>query len=104
MVSSNNWYSHGGKLTGKLMVECRCPVVLCGDGRTIGETRTAWLWQIDDDDLSMDKECIELTTMSEEPENKMEYVRLGNSGLKVSKIILGCMSYGSAEWQDWVSP
>ncbi|CDO77776.1 hypothetical protein BN946_scf185041.g8 [Trametes cinnabarina] len=33
---------------------------------------------------------------------KMEYVRLGNSGLKVSKIILGCMSYGSPEWQGWV--
>ncbi|KAJ2913956.1 hypothetical protein MD484_g6461, partial [Candolleomyces efflorescens] len=32
----------------------------------------------------------------------MEYVRLGNSGLKVSKIILGCMSYGSPEWQGWV--
>ena len=29
-------------------------------------------------------------------------VRLGNSGLKVSKIILGCMSYGSKEWQQWV--
>ncbi|KAK0207117.1 NADP-dependent oxidoreductase domain-containing protein [Desarmillaria ectypa] len=29
-------------------------------------------------------------------------VRLGNSGLKVSRIILGCMSYGSAEWQPWV--
>ncbi|EJF58708.1 Aldo/keto reductase [Dichomitus squalens LYAD-421 SS1] len=35
---------------------------------------------------------------------KMSYVRLGNSGLKVSKIILGCMSYGSPEWQDWVLP
>ncbi|KAL7282862.1 hypothetical protein ACG7TL_002275 [Trametes sanguinea] len=33
---------------------------------------------------------------------KMEYVRLGNSGLKVSKVILGCMSYGSPEWQGWV--
>ncbi|PBK93992.1 Aldo keto reductase [Armillaria gallica] len=32
----------------------------------------------------------------------MQYVRLGNSGLKVSKIILGCMSYGSTEWQPWV--
>ncbi|EIW61070.1 aryl-alcohol dehydrogenase [Trametes versicolor FP-101664 SS1] len=32
----------------------------------------------------------------------MSYVRLGNSGLKISKIILGCMSYGSSEWQDWV--
>ncbi|KAI0669361.1 aryl-alcohol dehydrogenase [Trametes maxima] len=33
---------------------------------------------------------------------KMPYVRLGNSGLKVSKIILGCMSYGSPGWQEWV--
>ncbi|KAK0491630.1 NADP-dependent oxidoreductase domain-containing protein [Armillaria novae-zelandiae] len=32
----------------------------------------------------------------------MQYVRLGNSGLKVSRIILGCMSYGSTEWQPWV--
>ncbi|KAH9890406.1 aryl-alcohol dehydrogenase [Cubamyces lactineus] len=32
----------------------------------------------------------------------MSYVRLGNSGLKVSKIILGCMSYGSPAWQEWV--
>ncbi|CAO2655796.1 Nn.00g045990.m01.CDS01 [Neocucurbitaria sp. VM-36] len=27
---------------------------------------------------------------------------LGKSGLKVSKIILGAMSYGSSEWQPWV--
>ncbi|KAJ1308457.1 hypothetical protein OPQ81_004161 [Rhizoctonia solani] len=33
---------------------------------------------------------------------KMTYVRLGNSGLKVSRIILGTMSYGSPEWQGWV--
>ncbi|CDO72523.1 hypothetical protein BN946_scf184983.g6 [Trametes cinnabarina] len=33
---------------------------------------------------------------------KMQYVRLGNSGLKVSKIILGCMSYGDSKWADWV--
>ncbi|CAK5261854.1 unnamed protein product [Mycena citricolor] len=32
----------------------------------------------------------------------MKYVRLGNSGLKVSRIILGCMSYGSRGWQTWV--
>lgn len=32
----------------------------------------------------------------------MPYVRLGNSGLKVSKIILGTMQYGSKAWQDWV--
>lgn len=55
--------------------------------------------------------------------NSMEYVRLGKSGLKVSKVILyvmnvvptallrnrwrshlhrGCMSYGSSKWLDWV--
>jgi len=34
--------------------------------------------------------------------DKINYVRLGNSGLKVSPIILGCMSYGSPEWMDWV--
>lgn len=28
--------------------------------------------------------------------------RLGNSGLKVSKIILGTMQYGNKGWQDWV--
>lgn len=30
--------------------------------------------------------------------------RLGRSGLKVSKIILGAMSYGSPKWQGWVLP
>lgn len=29
-------------------------------------------------------------------------VRLGNSGLKISKIVLGCMTYGSPGWQGWV--
>ncbi|KAL1405456.1 hypothetical protein Q8F55_009088 [Vanrija albida] len=33
---------------------------------------------------------------------KMPYVRLGTSGLKVSKIILGCMSYGTPEHQAWI--
>ncbi|KIV97775.1 versiconal hemiacetal acetate reductase [Exophiala mesophila] len=32
----------------------------------------------------------------------MEYVNLGKSGLKVSKVILGTMSYGTPEWQKWV--
>ncbi|KDR71918.1 hypothetical protein GALMADRAFT_102423 [Galerina marginata CBS 339.88] len=35
---------------------------------------------------------------------RIPYVRLGSSGLKVSRIILGCMSYGSPEWQAWVLP
>ncbi|KIP06726.1 hypothetical protein PHLGIDRAFT_30343 [Phlebiopsis gigantea 11061_1 CR5-6] len=36
------------------------------------------------------------------PTKKMQYVRLGNSGLKVSRIILGTMQYGLKEWADWV--
>jgi aryl-alcohol dehydrogenase-like predicted oxidoreductase len=32
----------------------------------------------------------------------MPLVHLGKSGLKVSKIILGCMSYGSKSWREWV--
>jgi 1-deoxyxylulose-5-phosphate synthase len=32
----------------------------------------------------------------------MQYVPLGNSGLKVSRICLGCMSYGSKKWREWV--
>ena len=36
------------------------------------------------------------------PSIAMEYANLGNSGLKVSRIILGCMSYGSKEWQPWL--
>ena len=33
----------------------------------------------------------------------MEYRRLGNSGLKVSRIALGCMSFGdtSRGFSDW---
>ncbi|KAL0955968.1 hypothetical protein HGRIS_002151 [Hohenbuehelia grisea] len=36
------------------------------------------------------------------PEKKMPYVRLGKSGLKISKVILGTMQYGAKGWQDWV--
>jgi aryl-alcohol dehydrogenase-like predicted oxidoreductase len=32
----------------------------------------------------------------------MDMVRLGSTGLKVSKICLGTMTYGSAKWRDWV--
>lgn len=32
----------------------------------------------------------------------MEYAYLGRSGLKVSKVILGMMSYGDPKWQGWV--
>ena len=32
----------------------------------------------------------------------MELVRLGNTGLKVSPICLGTMTYGNPKWRDWV--
>ncbi|KAH9067750.1 aryl-alcohol dehydrogenase [Lactarius vividus] len=33
---------------------------------------------------------------------RVPYIRLGKSGLKVSRIILGMMSYGDPRWQPWV--
>ena len=32
----------------------------------------------------------------------MEYVRLGTTGMKVSRICLGTMTYGTSKWRDWV--
>ncbi len=32
----------------------------------------------------------------------MEYVNLGSTGLKVSRICLGTMTYGSKKWREWV--
>ena len=32
----------------------------------------------------------------------MDYVRLGGTGLKVSRICLGTMTYGTPEWRPWV--
>lgn len=32
----------------------------------------------------------------------MDYVSLGKTGLKVSRICLGTMTYGSPKWRDWV--
>jgi 1-deoxyxylulose-5-phosphate synthase len=32
----------------------------------------------------------------------MEYTRLGSTGLQVSRICLGMMSYGSPSWREWV--
>jgi aryl-alcohol dehydrogenase (NADP+) len=32
----------------------------------------------------------------------MEYVNLGASGVKVSRICLGCMTYGAKSWREWV--
>ena len=32
----------------------------------------------------------------------MDYVNLGQTGLKVSRLCLGCMTYGAKTWRDWV--
>src|SRR4051812_49904996 len=32
----------------------------------------------------------------------MELVNLGRTGIKVSRICLGCMTYGSSRWRPWV--
>ncbi len=32
----------------------------------------------------------------------MEYVRFGNTGMKVSRLCLGMMSYGSKKWREWI--
>ena len=32
----------------------------------------------------------------------MEYTTLGNTGMEVSRICLGCMSFGSSDWRPWV--
>lgn len=48
----------------------------------------------------LDHHCDSFPTMSSI--TKVPTVRLGNSGLQISKIILGMMSYGSSKWQPWV--
>lgn len=32
----------------------------------------------------------------------MEYVRFGQTGLEVSRLCLGCMTYGDPTWRPWV--
>jgi len=32
----------------------------------------------------------------------MQYVNLGKTGMKVSRLCLGMMSYGSKEWREWI--
>jgi aryl-alcohol dehydrogenase-like predicted oxidoreductase len=32
----------------------------------------------------------------------MDYVNLGSTGLKVSRLCLGCMTYGTKDWREWV--
>jgi aryl-alcohol dehydrogenase-like predicted oxidoreductase len=35
-------------------------------------------------------------------EAHMDYIRLGTTGLKVSRICLGTMTYGTPKWREWV--
>jgi 1-deoxyxylulose-5-phosphate synthase len=32
----------------------------------------------------------------------MDYVNLGRTGVKVSRLCLGCMTYGAKKWREWV--
>ncbi|AHF99251.1 aldo/keto reductase [Halostagnicola larsenii XH-48] len=32
----------------------------------------------------------------------MEYTTLGETGMEVSRLCLGCMSFGSSDWREWV--
>ena len=32
----------------------------------------------------------------------MQYVRFGSTGIKVSRLCFGCMTYGSKKWREWV--
>jgi aryl-alcohol dehydrogenase-like predicted oxidoreductase len=34
----------------------------------------------------------------------MDTVNLGRTGLKVTKLCLGCMTYGTQKWREWVLP
>ena len=31
----------------------------------------------------------------------MEYTTLGSTGIEVSRICLGCMSFGDPDWREW---
>ncbi|KAI7553580.1 Versiconal hemiacetal acetate [Hortaea werneckii] len=43
-----------------------------------------------------------MATNSTPEKPRMQYKNLGSSGLRVSKVIVGAMSYGSSEWQEWI--
>src|SRR5260221_9859040 len=32
----------------------------------------------------------------------MEYTNLGSTGTRVSRLCLGCMTYGAKQWREWV--
>ena len=40
--------------------------------------------------------------MSDSANSTMSYVRLGSTGVRVSPLCLGMMTYGSKKWREWV--
>jgi aryl-alcohol dehydrogenase (NADP+) len=34
--------------------------------------------------------------------DNMQYINLGKTGMKVSRLCLGMMSYGSRQWREWI--
>ncbi len=43
-----------------------------------------------------------LTSKSFVKNSHMQYTNLGKSGLQVSRLCLGCMTFGSKKWREWV--
>lgn len=48
-------------------------------------------------DLGVEAGALDLAAFGSEEADAMEYARLGRTGLRVSRVGLGCMSYGKAE-------
>jgi aryl-alcohol dehydrogenase-like predicted oxidoreductase len=46
--------------------------------------------------------ALEVVVLSSIRDSAMTYVTLGRSGLQVSRLVLGCMSYGTPSWRAWV--
>ncbi|KAI0628885.1 NADP-dependent oxidoreductase domain-containing protein [Trametes polyzona] len=74
---------------------CSAKAVCCENNNVSPSTA----WVLNTPILNPQQQSLKKTIMSS---TKMQYVRLGNSGLKVSKIILGCMQYGHTGWNEWV--
>jgi aryl-alcohol dehydrogenase-like predicted oxidoreductase len=45
-----------------------------------------------------------ILVLSRAKDAPMDYVRLGQTGMKVSRLCLGCMSFGDPKWREWVLP
>src|SRR5512143_1307738 len=41
-------------------------------------------------------------SIKHQQEGSVEYVKFGNTGMTVSRLCLGMMSYGSKKWREWI--